>query len=146
MNSPLSLKAGFWAWALPNQQLLPTDYNRSSYSTIGYPLAHLLPSLIFISIFISRLDLHRSSSDFILHLHGSFSSLLHAYYPCLPFCLQLLPWALLPAPALPVLLFHSSSPSTPGMFAHKCILHCLHKLSLHHCSLWFLCQLLSFKV
>jgi hypothetical protein len=46
-------------------------------STIGYPLAHLLPSLISISIFISRLPLRRSSSDFILHLHrSSFSSLI----------------------------------------------------------------------
>jgi hypothetical protein len=58
----------------PSQPAIaPTDYSRSSYSTIGYPLAHLLPSLISISIFISRLHLRRSSSDFILHLHRSFS-------------------------------------------------------------------------
>ena len=50
-------EGGFLSLGPPNQQLLPTDYSRSSYSTIGYPLAHLLPSLVSISIFVSPLHL-----------------------------------------------------------------------------------------
>ena len=61
----------FRAWALPNQQLLPTNYSRSSYQydRISSPS----PSLVF--IFVASLQ--TSSSSLIIfahHLHCSASS------------------------------------------------------------------------